>query len=175
MIIAALPIWGWILALPMTYNLWLVPNVIGFIYVTRTMGAVRIDKYKEENDKDEAPPWLLLLWIYDIDEASPPENAYQEYMIWKNSSSDYAYYENMIWIKPHPLTTSILNIWFGWSLPPPWLSLFWIYYMYEASYPLATPILNLGFGWSTNPPLTTPILIHLSITQTHTKNQTITD
>ena len=27
----------------------MVPNIIGVIYATCTMGAVRIDKYKEEN------------------------------------------------------------------------------------------------------------------------------
>ena len=32
-----------------TYELCLVPNIIGVIYATRTMGAVRIVKYKEEN------------------------------------------------------------------------------------------------------------------------------
>ena len=32
-----------------TYELFSVPNIIGVIYATRTMGAVRIVKYKEEN------------------------------------------------------------------------------------------------------------------------------
>ena len=32
-----------------TYELCLVPNIIGVIYTIRTMGAVRIDKYKKEN------------------------------------------------------------------------------------------------------------------------------
>ena len=35
----------------LTYELCLVPNIIGVIYATHTMGAVRIDKYKEENSK----------------------------------------------------------------------------------------------------------------------------
>ena len=32
-----------------TYELCLVPNIIGVIYATLTIGAVRIVKYKEEN------------------------------------------------------------------------------------------------------------------------------
>ena len=48
-------------------------------------------------------PWLRLFWIYDMDEVPPP---------------DYAYSEYMIWMKSHPLTTPILNIWYGWGAPP---------------------------------------------------------
>jgi hypothetical protein len=71
-------------------------------------------------------------------------------------------------MKPHPLTMPILNIWYWWSLSPPWLRLFWIYDMDEApphdfclilywwSFtlppPLIMPILNIWYGWSPPPP-----------------------
>ena len=73
-------------------------NIIGVIYVTRTMVAVRIVKYKEENDMDLVPP---------------PDYAYSEYMIWISPPPpDYAYYEYMIWMMSplHPMTTPIMNI-----------------------------------------------------------------
>ena len=43
-----------------TYELCSVPNVIGVIYATHTMGAVRIVKYKEENCVIHTEPTLNL-------------------------------------------------------------------------------------------------------------------
>ena len=39
------------------------------------------------------------------------KNAYSEYVTWMNPPTpDYAYYKYMIWMKPHPLTTPIMNM-----------------------------------------------------------------
>ena len=69
-------------------------------------------------DEAPPPPWLRLLWIYDIwiKPLPPPP--------------DYPYYKYMIWMKLHPLTTPIMNIWYGW-IPP-----------------LTMLIMNIWYGWS---------------------------
>ena len=80
-----------------------------------------------------------------------------------------------------PLTTPIMNIWYGLSPPHdytyyeymiwmsstpwlrllwiydmdealPWLCLLWIYDMDKASPPLTKPIMNIWYGWSFTPP-----------------------